>query len=160
MLRLLGAAALLSFGLLTTRHLERLTHTRILQLEGFLLLLRTTREKILAFGTPTSEIFAAFRHGALEEAGLLVALRQNGMAAALGAARERLYLDDAEMAPLLDFAAALGSGFVAEETARCDLAIAAVERALNARRATEKDSTRLSRTLVLGASLASILVML
>ena len=160
LIRLFGAAALLGFALFTARHLERLYRTRILQLEGFLLLLRTTREKILAFGTPTPEIFSVFRHDALEEAGFLPTLREEGMAAALRAARERLYLDDGEMAPLLDFAASLGRSFAAEEATRCDVTIAAVERALAARSAAEKDAAKLSRTLVLGASLAFILVLL
>lgn len=159
LLKTLGALLLAAVGLGLSRHLSRLLQVRIRQMEGFLQLLRTTRERIVGFRTPTPAIFAEFRNEALEAAGFLPALRSGDMRTALVTARDGLYLDDEEMIPLWDFAAALGSGFAEEEAARCELAIAALERALEARRSDRPNAARLGRTLVLGASLAVILVL-
>ena len=159
LLKLIGAATVAAFALVMSSHLSRLLLVRIRQLEGFLQLLRTISDKIIGFRTPTPAIFAAFRNEALEAAGFLPALRSGGMRHALTEARGGLYLDEEEMAPLLEFAETLGSGFADEEVARCGVVIAAVERALEARRGSRPSATKLSRTLVLGASLAVILVL-
>ncbi len=160
LLKLFGAATLAAFALGISRHFQHLLSARIRQLEGFLQLLRTTHDKIVGFGTPTPTIFAAFRNEALEAAGFLPVLRERGLQEALLSAREGLYLDSEELAPLLELAASLGRGFAAEEAARCRVAIAELERALAARRGSRPGSARLCRTLVLGASLAVILVLI
>ncbi len=159
LLKLLGSLLLTAVGLGLSRHLSRLLLLRIRQLEGFLQLLRTTREKIVGFATPVPRIFADFRNEALEAAGFLPALRATDMKTALCSSRDGLYLDDEEMAPLVDFAASLGCGFADEEGARCEVAIAAIERALETRRGDRPTAARLGRTLVVGASLAVILVL-
>ncbi len=159
LLKLIGSCILAAVAFGLSRHLTRLLLLRIRQLEGFLQLLRTTREKIVGFGTPTPEIFAGFRNEALEAAGFLPALREGSMRTALREARDGLYLDDEELLPLLEFAASLGSGFADEEAARCEVAIAAIERALEARRSDQPNTAKLGRTLVVGASLAVILVL-
>ena len=158
--KLLGAATITAFAFFTSFHLSHLLLARIRQLEGFLQLLRTTRDKIVGFRTPTPEIFAAFQNEALEASGFLPALRGGDMKSALDGARSGLYLDDEELAPLIEFAASLGSGFATEEAARCEVAITAVERALEVRRGSRPSATKLSRTLVVGASLAVILVLI
>lgn len=160
LLKLFGALAVGVFAARLTVHAMRLFSERILQLEGFLKLLRHIREKISCFRTPTPEIFKSFENDALSRAGFLPALAEGDMSAALRASRTHLYLDEEEMGALLDFSAALGGGFCEEEVARCDLAIAAISEALTRRRETQPRASKLCRTLVLGASLAVIIVLI
>ena len=159
LLKLLGALAVGLFATRLTFHARHLFSERVLQLEGFLKLLRHTREKIACFRTPTPEIFRSFENDALARAGVLARL-DGGLAAALEGARAGLYLDEEELRPLRDFAETLGSGFCEEEVARCDLAIAAVTEALSCRRESLPRASRLCRTLVIGASLTVIIVLI
>ena len=159
-LKLLGAIAVAAFAARLTVHARSLFSERVLQLEGFLKLLRHIREKISCFRTPTPEIFKSFQNDSLERAGFLAALATGDMSTALQMARPGLYLDEEELAPLSDFASTLGGGFCEEELARCDIAIAAISGALEERRRALPSSTKLCRTLVMGASLAVIIVLI
>ena len=160
LLKLLGALAVAVCSARLTVHARRLFSERVLQLEGFLKLLRHIREKISCFRTPAPEIFKSFKNEALERAGFLAALSTGNMSAALAGACPGLYLSEEELTPLRDFASALGGGFCEEELARCDVAIAAISDALEERRRALPSSTRLCRTLVMGASLAVIIVLI
>ncbi len=160
LIKLIGALTVVLSAAFTSFGLCRLFSERIRQLEGFLKLLRHTREEIACFHTPTPEIFASFENAALRDAGFLAPLCERGFSAALSAARGRLLLSDEELSPLVSFAEALGGGFTEEETARCDLAIAAVERALGERREGLPRLLKLCRTLFLGAGLALVIVLI
>ena len=160
LLKLIGALTVVFSAIATSFGLCHLFSERIRQLEGFLKLLRHTREHIACFRTPTPEIFAAFRNAALDDAGFLTPLCERGFSAALSESRARLLLDGEELAPLVAFAEALGGGYTEEETARCDLAIAAVERSLCERREGLPRLLKLCRTLMLGAGLALVIVLI
>ena len=160
LIKLIGALTVVLSAVATSLGLCRLFSERIRQLEGFLKLLRHTRERIACFHTPTPEIFASFQNAALLSAGFLEPLCEHGFAEALRAARGRLLLDEEELEPLLSFAEALGGGFSEEETARCDLAIAALERALAERREGLPRMAKLCRTLFLGAGLMLVIVLI
>ena len=136
----------------------RVFRERLLQLDGFLLLLRHIRERIACFQTPKSEIFGSFQNAALLRAGFLTALRGGDLSAALSATQARLYLDEGESAILSEFAEGFGTGFAKEELARCDLAIARLEHAIATRREALPRTAKLYRTVVMCSALAVIII--
>lgn len=159
-MKLLGAVGILLAAAMLAARGGAVFRERIRQLEGFLLLLRHIRDEIGVLHTPTDRIFSGFSHPALARAGLTGACLAGGLSSALRAAAERLYLNREEMAVLEGFADALGSGYTAEEVARCDLAIARLTAALSARRDSLPDAARLFRTLLVSSAAAIVLVLI
>jgi stage III sporulation protein AB len=158
--RLLGAAAILFIGILLGRRGSAAFFEHIRQLEGFLLLLRHVRERIACFHTPKKQIFPSFRNAALERAGVLSGLAEGDLTAALLEARGALYLDEGEMAILLELSEGLGQGYLAEELSRCDLAVCRLEAALAAAREATPRKARIVRTVSVSGALALVLVFL
>lgn len=158
--KLLGSLAMLGIAAVLAARGVAVFRERLLQLEGFVLLLRSIREQIACFRTPTREILAAFQNPALERAGFLAAAKRDGMAAALEESRERLYLDGEELGPLREFSAGLGGGYADEEVARCELCLARLTEAVARRREALPKAAKLYRTLVLGGALAVIIVLI
>lgn len=138
----------------------RVFRERLLQMDGFLLLLRHIRERIACFRAPKGEILESFQNPALSRAGFLTAVGSGDLSAALSASQDRLYLDEGESAILSEFAAGFGTGFVDEELARCDLAIARLEAAIATRREALPRTAKLYRTVVMCSALAVIIVLI
>ena len=139
---------------------SRVFRERLLQMDGFLLLLRHIRERIACFRTPKGEILESFQNPALLRAGFLSALDGGDLASALAASHDRLYLDEGELAILSEFADGLGGGFADEEILRCDLAISRLESAIAARREATPRIAKLYRTVVLCSALAVVIVLI
>lgn len=158
--KLIGSVVLLGMAFLLAFRGGSAFRERILQLEGFILLLRHIREEIAVFRTPTQEILSGFYEPALERAGFLPAARSAGMAAALSAARDRLYLEGEELSALTEFSAGFGRGFVEEELARCDLCLLRLGEALASRREALPRVAKLYRTLLFGGAATIIIVLL
>lgn len=158
--KLLGAGALVFLSSLLAVRGSRALREGLAEAEGFLLLLRCIRERISCFHMPMPEILAGFENEALLRSGVLTAARQVGLHAALTAHREHLYLDKEELSLLLEFSAGLGTGYLAEELARCDLAIPRLAAMVDARRESLPRVSRLYRTLLMSASFAVIILLL
>lgn len=153
-----GAVSVLSLAVYLSLVGGRVFRERLLQLDGFLLLLRHIRERIACFHTPMGEILESYENPALMRCGFLEAARGGDLSAALAATADRLYLDEGECAILREFASGLGAGFAEEELARCDLAILRLEAALAARREALPRTAKLYRTVVMCFALAVIIV--
>ena len=157
-MQFLGAISVLSLACYLTLCGGRVFRERLLQLDGFLLLLRHIRGEIACFRTPKDEILGRFRNAALARAGFLDAAVGGELSSALDACRARLYLDEGESAILSEFAKGFGTGFASEELARCDLGIARLETAIAARREALPRTAKLYRTVVMCSALAVIIV--
>ena len=160
MIKLLGSLAVLGIAAILAVRGASVFRERIAQLEGFVLLVRRIREQIACFRTPQEQILAGFDDPALGRAGFLEVATREGMAAALSAVRDRLYLDESELAALSEFASGLGGGYAEEELVRCDLCLSRLTLALDARREALPKAARLYRTLVLSGALAIIIVLI
>ena len=157
-MQLFGAFGVLILAAYLSLSGGRVFRERLLQMDGFLLLLRHIRERISCFHTPKGEILASFQNPALSRAGFLEACNGGDLSAALSATSDRLYLDEGELALLAEFASGFGSGFAEEELSRCDLAIARLEVAIAARREALPRTAKLYRTVVVCMALAVIIV--
>lgn len=158
--KLFGAIVILVLSSAVVLRGAAVFRERIAELEGFLLLFRHIREQIACFRTPAHEILASFRNEALSRAGFLPLDKDRDLAAALAAARDRLYLDPDELAVLSEFCEGFGRGYVTEELARCDLATARLTDAIAKRREALPKTCKLFRTLVMSGALAVIIVLL
>ena len=153
-----GAFSVLCLSVYLAFYGSRVFHERLLQMDGFLQLLRHIRERIACFHTPKGEILESFQNPALARAGLLSALGGGDLAAALSATEGRLYLDEGERAILSEFAEGLGTGFAREELMRCDLAISRLEHAIAVRREALPRTSKLYRTMVMCSGMAIIII--
>ena len=157
-MQLFGAFGVLILAAYLSLSGGRVFRERLLQMEGFLLLLRHIRDRISCFQTPKGEILVGFQNSALSRAGVLPAASGGDLSSALASAADRLYLDEGEAAILSEFAVGFGSGFAGEELSRCDLAISRLEAALAARREALPRTAKLYRTVVVCMALAVVIV--
>ena len=155
--RCAGAVVLLSasvgWGLFEIREGRR----RLRELEAVLALIRHIRERIERFGTPLSEIYAAWDDPELAGTGFLTLLRTKGMEAAADGADFRL--SERERGILRELGGRLGRGFREEQTALCRYAEDGLSEALDQLRADTAGRERLWRALPPLAALSLILML-
>ena len=157
LLRCAGAAVLLSaaagWGLSEIRDGRR----RLRELEAVLSLIRYLRENIGRFGTPLSELYAAYDDPVLARTGFLTLLRTKGMAAAADGADWRL--SEEERGILSEFGRRLGRGFREEMTELCRYAEDELSDALEKLRVQTAGRERLWRALPVLAALSLLLLL-
>ena len=150
----LGIALLFVLAIGASALLARFERAKCLQAEGFVDLIRNVRLQIDCFGTPIERILASL------DDKLYAALGVPRAPADLGELLDNaLLLVDREYAGLLrDFAAALGTGYRAEELRYCDYYLARlVPLAQNTRDELEK---RVRLALILPPALSAALILL
>ena len=159
-LKTAGAVLLFAVTLYISLQYTVMERRRLLQAEGFLLLLRHIRTQIACFSDPLPEIYASFENRALSDAGFLTAVREEGMAAALSTCRDRLYLTEEETRSLSVFAEELGKSYRSEQISLCDSYIAEWERGYDDGKKEMPRRARLGRSLLLTGGLMAVIVLL
>ncbi len=155
-----GAVLLFALTLYISLQYTVMERRRVLQAEGFLLLLRHIRTQISCFSVPLPEIYASFENRALSDAGFLSVLQAEGLSAALSACQAGLYLEEAEARSLQSFAEELGKSYRSEQIALCDCYIAEWERGYDDRKKEMPRRARLGRSLLLTGGLMAVIVLL
>ena len=157
LLRCAGAAILLTAAAGWGYFEIREERKRIRELEAVLALIRYLREHIERFGTPLSELYAAYDDPVLAQTGFLTLLRTEGMTAAADGAELRL--SEGERGILSDFAGRLGRGFREEQTVLCRYAEDGLSDALGKLRSQTAGRERLWRALPVLAALSLLLML-
>ncbi len=138
--------------------LTREERKRVEECEGLTLLLRHLRGQVAAYSLPREEIYATFRHAALEKCGFLPLLREQGLSVALSAGK--LSLGRETLRPLFLFVEGEGRRLREEELAALALALENMEYASAECRRRMPERLRLLRTLLLtGGMMVAILLL-
>ncbi|MBQ8173825.1 MAG: stage III sporulation protein AB [Clostridia bacterium] len=159
MLRLSGAALILTASLLLAVSLSASEQKKLRRSEGLLLLVRHIREQIGCFHAPLPAICASFSHKELEECGFLSVLQQDGLAAALEKSGPALDLSEEELHPLFSFADSLGRGQTEGELRLCDHTATELEKTLAKRREELPRRTRVLQTLFVSGALMLVILL-
>lgn len=146
MTRVLGLLAIFGATFFAARCYGDAEQRRVAEAEGLLSLLIHLRLTLGTYALPLADIYASFQNEALERAGFLPTLRQEGMQAALTAAAP-MGLGQEELSPLLQFAAQLGRHFLEDELRAADRVIAHLSAVVEERRRDAPRRKKLGRAL-------------
>lgn len=161
MLKTFGVIMLLSGGLYLCFSFSVFERRRVLQCEGFLLLLRHIRAQIACFRMPLDRIWESFSSAELKRCGFLDALREKGdFTQALLAVRGQIWLCREELDLLFAFGGELGRSYFEDQVACCDYYIGELEQAYAQRRVEQPKRVKLYRSLFLTGSLMLVIILL
>ena len=160
MLKFVGAVLLCAIAVFFCRDYTRHQRQRLLQCEGFLLLLRRLRGQIECYSSPLEEALTDFENAALTECGFLPALKDGGFPAAIEKTRERLLLPPDSLRTLIAFGEGFGKSYREEQIALCTWTISELESAVAHVRRDSPRRAKMGRGLIISGGLALILVLL
>ena len=160
MTKLIGALLLVTvtviFAFVYTHHQRK----RVLQAEGFLLLLRYLRGQILCYALPIEEALRGYENDALTECGFLPLLRQGSFLEALEGTRSTVFLEKDAQKALRSFGEGVGKSYREDQLALCDYTLGELERTVDRLREEYPRKVKLGRSLVISGGLALVLVLL
>ena len=159
MLQWIGGALLFGSACCLGWHYAGIEEGRVRQTEGFLLLVRHIRTRIVCFCDPIERIYADFQNPALEACGFLPAMRAGGLADALQACKDRLYIGEEEMRTLAAFGAELGKSDTTAQAAVCDYTMKEIEAVLHRRKEEAPRRARAARSLGVCGGLARVILL-
>ena len=161
MIKTLGVILLLSGSLYLCFSFSAFERRRVLQCEGFLLLLRHIRAQIACFRMPHDRIWESYSSAELARCGFLDALREKGdFTQALLAVRSQIWLSREELDLLLAFGGELGRSYFEDQVSCCDYYIGELEQAYAERRSEQPKRVKLYRSLFLTGSLMLVIILL
>ena len=157
MIRLVGGALLVLFGLWLARQLAERERRRVLYAEAYLDFLRYVRGELHAYARPLGEVYRRCDSPALEENGFLPALRA-GVSPGDAARGTAPSTDPCAMKILSDFGAAVGRGYLAETLACCDVYIGRMDTYAAGVREAAPARIRVRRTVALAGTALVLLL--
>lgn len=159
MIRLVGGALLVLFGILLARHLAEREHRRVAYAEAYLDFLRYVRGELHAYARPLGEVYRRCNHPVLEENGFLPALRA-GVGIGDAARHTTPPTDPRAVKILSDFGFAVGRGYLAETLACCDVYIERMNTYAGGVREAAPSRIRVRRTVALAGTALVLLLLL
>lgn len=159
-MKIIGLFCVGLFVLFSSLGYQREVLRREKETEGFLLLLRHIRSRILCFREPISDIIHSFENKYLQKYGFLDMAKTNTPAKAFAVYRQGSLLSQQTKENLTCFFEGLGKSYAAGEVSHCDYYIALLEKELEYLRQESPKKIKLCRSLLYTGGLVTVILFL